>query len=367
MFLRCFQPTSFTTMDYRVSKELILDIAEHCDRKTLLSLLQTNKEIHALISDHEHSISAAKLKNFLIPPQSHLMTSKDEKRMMILNKNSFATVQELEMRERRMNSILNHGGFLLTNSTKSLGLTTDSLDKLKAGLKRAMYIVDCLADVTVDPEILNLMVKMAHRVAALRLDSLGTESDEDIAALRDAESETQVEVTRAIRIKQSKIITGLSTLDLALLLTLGEGAMVGWQRYMAKYASSDVRFYNKMDAFGELILRWGSFFLWGFVRGTGTLLSYINDSITVVAEHIWRYEMGFDQSDNGLSMAVYKELKERVREAKHRDDDSFDDAELDSPVVVKQWAHELVGKEIGCEEWKGYYAVPQEPVRQVTN
>ncbi|KUI62922.1 hypothetical protein VP1G_10051 [Cytospora mali] len=354
-------------MKYRVGKELILDIAEKCDRKTLLSLLQTNKEIHALISDHEHSISAAKLKNFLIPPQSHLMTSKDEERSVIFKKNSFATVQELELRERRMNSILNHGGFLLTNSTKSLGLTTDSLDKLKAGLKRAMYITDCLADVTADPEILDLMIKMARRVAALRRDGLDTESDEDIAALRDAEAETRAEVTKAIRAKQSTIIMGLSTLDLAFLLTLGEGAMVGWQRYMAKYATSDVRFYNKMDAFGELILRWGCFILWGFVRGTGKLLSHIKDSITVVAEKIWRYEMGFDQTDNGLSMTVYKELKERVLEAKHKDDECFDDAELDSPVVVKQWAHELVGKEIGCKEWKGYYALPQEPVQQVTN
>lgn len=30
-------------MSYRVSKEILLDIAEYCDRKTLLSLLQTNK------------------------------------------------------------------------------------------------------------------------------------------------------------------------------------------------------------------------------------------------------------------------------------------------------------------------------------
>lgn len=39
-------------MPYRVSKEVLLDIAEHCDRKTLLNLLQTNKVSHAIILSH---------------------------------------------------------------------------------------------------------------------------------------------------------------------------------------------------------------------------------------------------------------------------------------------------------------------------
>ncbi|ROW10938.1 hypothetical protein VMCG_01264 [Cytospora schulzeri] len=345
---------------YRVSKELLLKIAEHCDRKTLLSLLQTNKDIHTLISNYERSISAAKLENFLIPPQSHLLTSRDEKRYVIPKRNSFVTVRELELREMRMNSILDHGGFLLTPCPEFLGLTSASLDKFKAGLKRAMYMADRLADVAADPEITRAREDVKARLESLRIDATGSMSDEDIAARRDADYEVYVELAKALRTKQAAIIRDLSTIDLAFLLTLGEGAMIGWQRYMAKYATSDPNFYNKMDAFGELVFREGCFAVWAFVRGTGSMLAFVNTAVTVVAEQIWRYELGFDQSDAGLTMAVHKELKQRLQDAKEEDDDDdpcFDEVDPDNPLAVKEWAHKLVGGQIGCDEWKGYYAI----------
>lgn len=35
--------------NYRVSKEILLDIAEFCDRKTLLNLMQTNKVSQSIV------------------------------------------------------------------------------------------------------------------------------------------------------------------------------------------------------------------------------------------------------------------------------------------------------------------------------
>lgn len=261
------------------------------------------------------------------------------------------------MRERRMVSMLDHGGFLLTACPKSLGLTSDSLDRFKAGLSRAMHMADRIADVAADPEITYIRGDMVIRLASLQLHGTGSVSDEDIEALRDAEYEALVEYTKALRAKQTKIICNLSAIDLAFLLTLAEGAMVGWQRYMAKHATSDVRFYNKMDAFGELVFREGSFMLWAFVRGTGGILAFANTAVSVVADQLWQHEVGFDQNDGGLSKAIHKELKQRLHDVMWEVDPCFDVAELEDPMVVKQWAHELVGEKIGCKKWEGYYAV----------
>lgn len=328
--------------------------------------------IHFLISDYEHSISAAKLENSFLPPQTHLLKSKLEggDRRGIPEKNSFATVQELELRELRIRSILDHGGFLLTGCPRSLGLTAEQLRKYKSGLKRAMYMSDRLADVSADPDFIRTKAEIENRVNSLEIDDT---SEDGVAAKRDAEQQGFNEATRIIRPRQAKVLSDCSTVDLAFLLTLCEGAMVGWQRYNSRYATSDVQFYHKINAFGELVLRKGNFIIWAFVRGTGEVWSFATDSVVRVAEYIWRYELGFDQSDPGLTMALHDELKKRLFRAREEGDPCFQATELEgllgtppealledpfeNPLVVKQWAHKLVGKEIGCKGWKGYYAV----------
>ncbi|KAK7745056.1 hypothetical protein SLS53_003291 [Cytospora paraplurivora] len=349
----------------RISEELLLDIAEQCDRKTIANLMQANKATYALISSHQRSISIAKLHNFPTLHQTHILTSNNEKRVPVPDKQSLAAIKELELRELRMTSLLDRGGFLLTNDTETLGLSSASLEKFKDGLRRAMYLADRLADTIAEPEITHTRDVLSDRLASLQLDhNAGPISDEDLAALRDAEYQAHVELTKALRGKQRGIIHDLTDLDLALLLTLCEAAVTGWQRYMARNASVDVRFYSKMEAFGELVLREGaSFTIWAFVRGTGSLLAHINRAIGSVAEEMWWRGVGFIQDgDEGLCSAVLEELRERFLELRStdesdlEDDDEAEQLDADELMLVKQWAHELVAEAIGCDAWKGYCA-----------
>lgn len=329
------------------------------------------KDIHALITDYEHSICVAKLKTFFSPPQSHLRTSIDEQRCVILKNNSLHAVQELELRERRIHSILNHGGFLLTTKPESLGMTSKSLEEFKLGLKRAVHMADHLADIAVDPEILRIGAENAARVAAMPLDGTGMGSllpiDEDTLeaaadAQRAAERDARAELTTLLRTKQALVIGGLSDLDLAFLLTACEGAACGWKRYMRRYAQADSSFPEKTEAFAELLLREGSLVLWAFVRGTGGLYAYVWKAVNIVADQVWKFNSGLeDQGDNRLSKALVKELGERLLKEKKEGGGSVNPTEVDDPLVVKRWAHRLVGGKIGCDGWKGYDGLVQAP------
>ncbi|ROW18133.1 hypothetical protein VPNG_00178 [Cytospora leucostoma] len=350
--------------------ELVVAAGEECAtefRDSEISLRGFHAFIatHALISGYQRSISKAKLENFPALPQTHLLTSKDKSRVVIPEKQSLVAIKELELRELRMTSLLDRGGFMLTDNTETLRLSVDSLDKLKDGLRRAMYIADRLADTIAEPEITRTRDILSDRMVSLQLvHNTGPIPDENLAALRDAEYQAHLEITKAIRVKQRAIIRDLTGVDLALLLTLCEAAMTGWQRYMARNADVDVRFFSKIEAFGELVLREGaSFTIWAFVRGTGSLLAHVNWAVGYVAEELWWHGVGFNQDgDEGLGPAVLEELRERFLESRSTDDSDLEDddeaeqLDADDPMVVKQWAHELVAEAIGCDAWKGYCA-----------
>lgn len=206
-------------------------------------MLTFEQHINALISDNERSIATAKLKTFLLPPLGEVLSSEDERRCRITEKYSFPTIQEMDLRERRMNSILDNSGFLLTDDTKPLGMTCDSLARFKAGLKRGLYITDRLADLETRPEVQHVQSRITRRLSSLQVggDSVGgavnendldkiEAFDEDVMLQHDAEAEAQHSAVMVHRNLQFEMIHELPTLDLAWLLTLGEGAIKGCSR-----------------------------------------------------------------------------------------------------------------------------------------
>lgn len=206
-------------------------------------MLMFEQHINALISDNERSIATAKLKTFLLPPLGEVLSSEDERRCRITEKYSFPTIQEMDLRERRMNSILDNSGFLLTDDTKPLGMACDSLARFKAGLKRSLYMTDRLADLETQPEVQHIQSRITRRLSSLQVggDSVGgavnendldkiEAFDEDVMLQHDAEVEAQHSAVMVHRNLQFEMIQQLATLDLAWLLTLGEGAIKGCTR-----------------------------------------------------------------------------------------------------------------------------------------
>ncbi|KAI3397599.1 hypothetical protein diail_10571 [Diaporthe ilicicola] len=363
---------------YRVSPELILDIADHCDQGTLRALMQTSKDVKALISGHERSIAAAKLKTFLLPPIGEILSSEDEMRCRITGKHSFATIQELELRERRMVSILDHSGFLLTNNSKSLGLDEHSLRSLKAGLKRAFYITDRLADLETQPEIRQVQNEVTRRLSSMQVgaDSVADAVDEDdfdkngafdeaVMLQHDAEVEAQHSAFMVHRGLQFTMIHELTTLDLAWLLTLGEGAIKGCTRYLEKYFESDAAGTQyKVMAFKEELLRKGFFIMWSFVRGVGSINAFVKACLRQTGEEIMLFEFG-QHHNRGLSPALHQEMRQRVLDELKRKDPLFagdEDHEDLTPAIVMAKAHQMIAEEIGCEDWHGYSSIVYPPV-----
>ncbi|KAJ0115983.1 hypothetical protein J7T55_004153 [Diaporthe amygdali] len=364
---------------YRVSPELILDIADYCDRATLSTLMQTSKAVNALISQNERSIAIAKLKTFLLPPLGEILSSEDERRCRVTGKHSFATIQELDLRERRMGSILDNSGFLLTDNAKTLGMTDDSLRKFKAGLKRALYITDRLADLETRPEVQRVQHRITRRLSLLQVGGDGVTGDVDedatdkidafdqgVMLQHDAEAEAQHSAIMVHRSLQFDTIHELATLDLAWLLTLGEGAIKGCTRYFEKMFESDpTGTQYKVVAFKEELLRKGSFILWAFVRGVGSMDAFARNSIKQTGEEIMGFEIG-QHHNCGLSLILHQEMRQRVYDQLQRNDPlSVDeDQEALSPAKVMAEAHHMIGTEIGCKSWHGYsnivYPPPEE-------
>lgn len=342
----------------------------------------TLQDIHALIRDYERSISSAKLAGFSLP-QTHLLTSPlVDWRYPIPNDKTFTTVQEIELREYRARSIIDHGEFFSTARAEDLGLTSASLIKHKANLRRAMALADRLGDVEAEPETIR-----TQRAITVRLDSLLLHNNtyqDPLSAWHDALYQGRVEYVKAVHARQADILRGLSDLDLALLHTLREAAMVGWRRYMAAYAEVDPWFRHKTLAFGEMVLCKGGLAIWAFLRGTGSVLLHHDRSLLCLANRIAAADGGSDEPAAGVTTALFRELRCRLVAAavgRRRGGGGPPDsaaAELEGLVgallaggmrpqalegshrlLVTRWVYRLIRAEIGCKKWIGYNAVRQ--------
>ena len=118
----------------------------------------------------------------------------------------------------------------------------------------------------------------------------------------------------------------------------------------------------KVIAFKEELLRKGSFILWAFVRGVGSMAAFAKTSIKQTGEEIMGFEIG-QHHNRGLSMMVHQEMRQRVLEEIQRKDPDFvdEDQKKLGPARVMMVAHRMIGKEIGCKSWSGYSSILYPP------
>lgn len=322
------------------------------------------------------------------PPAADGLVSTMQKgtRLLIPELNSFATIQELQRRERRMSSLLNHGGFFLTSAQSPLRLAHPAMQKLKAGLKRAMRLTDRLADADGRGEIVgqlspavcpaqgNLVMswRMLHK-ANRGANPPVPESAELRAWLFMAHD------------KQSAIIKEQSTSDLAWLMTLAKGAVQGFERYTVRTFNHAAARAVANTAFQEFILRDGSSALWAFVRGDKCESAYWESRLAQCGcEIVWweeggshaRTASGDKLLPDGLHMTIVRELQRRFiqeaieererrreekaqKEAEEDEDDEEDEVDPSAFGLLDTWVrvNAIIKKEIGAEEWLGYQNV----------
>ncbi|KAI1460376.1 hypothetical protein F4805DRAFT_391514 [Annulohypoxylon moriforme] len=88
-----------------VPNEIILEVAQRLDTKSLLNLMLTNKTIHKLIKDHQQSVLMNFMLRFITPPPDVALSSEVFLRRPI-EKNTFAMAAEMERREAHAEDVL---------------------------------------------------------------------------------------------------------------------------------------------------------------------------------------------------------------------------------------------------------------------
>ncbi|KAJ4394657.1 hypothetical protein N0V93_003876 [Gnomoniopsis smithogilvyi] len=353
---------------YRVNKEIILHVAEQCDLQTLSAMMRTCKDLYDLITNFEHSISKAKIAASHRPHQGLLLSSEDEQRCTILERNTFATVREIARRKCRIDSLLNRCGFLLTGDTTMLGMTSNCLDKFKVGLCDAIYLADQLADLATQYPI----HKYTKQVPSAMDSAIGLSTTDSHTTTFDSlahRRRAQTDLRRA----QVAHLRSRTSRELAWLLTLAAGGSKGFARYSARLLESDPAMADaRMMAFKEVLLRHGgSMVLWGFMRGSKTLGTFVQQAVGECAQEVMFFEHhahSFPETDEkeedeempgGLHMCVMAELNQRIVEEKRAKAAAKGESFAGEVYSREVWeaVHTLVGKEIGCETWRGYAAV----------
>lgn len=119
----------------------------------------------------------------------------------------------------------------------------------------------------------------------------------------------------------------------------------------------------KVVAFKEELLRKGSFMLWAFVRGGGSLAAFARASVRQTGEEIMGFEIG-QHHNCGLSLVLHQEMRQRVLEEIQREDPLFvdEDQQILNAAAVMAEVHRMIGREIGCKNWRGYSSIVYPPV-----
>lgn len=320
---------------------------------------QQQQNVRNLLTHFEKTITKAKIAAFEQPPIGLVLTSQNEERCIIPIRNSFATVRELELRRMRMHSLIDNCGFLLVDKPQTMGMPSlEVLERFKAGLREALYVTECLSDLETHPSLLKYQT---GEVA----DEINPHGAYLGFGAHIAQTERQFQQIKALRDLQAAHLRKLPSRDLAWLLTLGQGAVKGYERYSWESLKND-RFmlFERMTAFTELTFCGGLFFLWAYVRGTGSLGSFACKAINGVANEVKLFEQnayfGGQEKPVGLHRTIMKELRERlvkIRRARAAEDGlDFNEEDVDSIEVWKE-THDFIGREIGWKGWKSYHAV----------
>lgn len=260
-------------------------------------------------------------------------------------------------------------------------MPSESLEKFKAGLRDAIYLADELADLATRhpiPKHTRQIPHLFHTAMGLTAtDSYDTTSFGTIRQRRGA----QVALRRA----QVAHIRSRASRDLAWLVTLAAGGSKGFARYSARLLESDPAMADaRIMAFKEVLLRHGgSMVLWSFLRGSKTLGTFVRQAVGECAVEVLFFEEnlhlptqtteqdldedegeGEDEDEGeempgGLHMCIMEELNQRI--VKEKTARASQKGEFFDGIVntweVWQAVDALVGKEVGCETWKGYGAI----------
>ncbi|KAK0730724.1 hypothetical protein B0H67DRAFT_477354 [Lasiosphaeris hirsuta] len=302
-----------------LNSDITLLVAEQTDDlESLSALMRTQRNTHSLIANNERSIVKAKLASFgpelPLPPLGTILSSADHEREQ-LPPYSFATLQEVSMRLRRIDVLFTSDGPLMQaiqSSDSFMALPRPELAALVRGLKHAAMLADRLGDCAADV--------MVGREA-----ETSQKQHQDGGPAVDVNSTDHWSDVREIHRAQMDLIRTLPALDLAYLSTLTDFASMAYANVHPS-AAADPAVWERLAAFREVLLRHGSFVLWagatvptlGPAANTNTPLArFVDQAVSNILEEIQLWESGagaYEEEDLENTDLMLPGLKKTINE-----------------------------------------------------
>ncbi|TGJ87678.1 hypothetical protein E0Z10_g1111 [Xylaria hypoxylon] len=285
-----------------VPNEIVLQIVEHMDTITRRCFMATNKRISALIESHERSISKIRVDRFALPPLGNILSSATDERYVLLN-NTFSMVLELEIRENKINRLIQECPkvFYMTSPPWLPSLTPLQQTRLPPILTRALHQCDHIADIAANGSCPPIPSKYYHAI----LDGV-YELPSALLSSNDELNEFNPLTNRNARSKQIEYIQSLSLEDVAGIFILVN--MIGYG-LMCSYPASSTS-YERKTVIEECVLRHGTWFVWSRLLGGPGMRELAGFIISAGRAELRQWEAGALDGPPGLKMTLIGRLRE---------------------------------------------------------
>ncbi|KAI1133659.1 hypothetical protein F5Y10DRAFT_228297 [Nemania abortiva] len=295
-------------MIMEIPRDILLCIVEKMDTVTRRCFMAASKGIRNTCERYEHSISKSRVATFTMPPLGNALSSATDERH-VLAKNTFSMVIELELRQVRIERLLEECPKIFCFATPPWlpPLTPRQQARLEGVVKRALYQCDRIADIAANEPCVTIPMKYYHAIPdnVYELPSAITSPSDDLYKLNP--------LTRPdARQKQIKYIRSLPLEDITGIFIAIE--MIGHGLMCRTPVRPSPERFERKTIIEECILRHGTWFVWARLLGGPDLQDLASSMVRAGKVEAALWESGEIHQPRGLKMTLlawFKELADR--------------------------------------------------------
>ncbi|KAI1206507.1 uncharacterized protein F4807DRAFT_439378 [Annulohypoxylon truncatum] len=308
--------------------EIVLGIAECLDSKSLLNLMLANKQLHALISNHERSISTNIVSNFVIPPIGTVLSSEMFMRRPV-TEGTFQMAAEIAKRDTHTEGVLNSDFVKRSMPARFESSSAEQKQVLHALLKKAILQCNHIADIAVKSPC-RPMNEMCYNWMKGKF----FEPRDLPLGYRLMDPCTNM----GARASQREYLTTLAKEEIAMIYFLV--TTLSWGFFLDNFdlAHADTNFPERQVVFKECVLRHGSWFAWSHILGDGAWKS-MADKVQKIG---WTELVSFELGDEDTPPSLHSTLVERFNELYMSDPSAWDGTTNGQVNVLSQVVYDLV-------------------------
>ncbi|KAI1098887.1 hypothetical protein F4804DRAFT_102894 [Jackrogersella minutella] len=279
--------------------ELILHVAEQLDIKSIVKFMCTNKRTHSILCDQQQYFFLRRLPQFMVAPSSDVFSSEIYLRRP-LQYASFEMAYEMETRTARIEAIIASEFADVTSGADIGALSLEQHKYLAYILKRAMSHCDYIADIAAHTP--------CKPIAKIWYEKIQTDWKAFDVPLgyRLMDPYTNLEA----RPVQAAYIQTLPAEDLVMIYFLLEVLKTSFINANFERYEDDTSFPERIDVFGECVLRHGSWFAYSYILGGAPWDAMANDIMVLGDVERIGFELGEVDTPTSLGVSVRERFEE---------------------------------------------------------